>query len=453
MSFSKLQLAPAILKAVTNCGYKQPTPVQAEAIPPALEGRDVIASAQTGTGKTAAFVLPALQRLLQCGTKSRKGPSVLVLTPTRELAEQITQATRTYGRHLPFKSATIVGGMPYRDQFKALGQKPDLLIATPGRLLDHMERGSVDLSSVHLLVLDEADRMLDMGFIDDVEKIAAAVPGKRQTLMFAATLDMKVTKLAAHLLKEPLLIQIEAQQATNINIEQRLHMVDDIQHKNRMLQHLIEDSSMKQAIIFSATRRDADKLARELHAQGQLAAALHGDMKQGARNRTIKNLRCGRIRLLVATDVAARGLDVAGISHVINYDLPKFAEDYVHRIGRTGRAGATGIAISFASRQERSYLAKIEKYIGQTLCQQVIPGLEPKRPLQAPAGARGKRPNSAAPNRFDAAGAPEWASCKPRGRSGTGQNAHKSKHAGHPRRGASAKDGRLACQYWGGGNH
>lgn len=450
MSFANLQLAPAILKAVTHCGYNHPTPVQTEAIPPALAGRDVIASAQTGTGKTAAFVLPALQRLLESSPKSRKGPEVLILSPTRELAEQITQAVRTYGKRLPFKSATIVGGMPYREQFKALGQKPELLIATPGRLIDHLERGSVDLSGVRLLVLDEADRMLDMGFIDDVRKIAAAVPEQRQTLMFAATLDAKVTKLAGRLLNEPVLIQIEARQTTNINIEQRLHVVDDIQHKNRMLQHLLEDGSLQQAIIFSATRRDADKLARELHAQGQSAAALHGDMKQGARNRTIDNLRRGRIKLLVATDVAARGLDVAGISHVINYDLPRFAEDYVHRIGRTGRAGASGIAISFASRQERSYLLKIEKYIGQTLPQQVIPGLEPKRPMQMTGSTGEKQQRRAAPTRFAAASAPPWASAKPAGKRGGGQSTHKSKHAPHIRRAGAAKDGRLACEYWGG---
>ena len=453
MSFTELKLAPAILKAVTHCGYNHPTPVQTAAIPPALEGRDVIASAQTGTGKTAAFVLPALQRLLQTAPRSKKGPGVLILTPTRELAEQITQATRTYGKHLPFKSTTIVGGMPYREQFRALGQKLDLLIATPGRLIDHLERGSVDLSTVHLLVLDEADRMLDMGFIDAVQKIAAMVPDQRQTLMFAATLDAHVTKLAGRLLKEPLLIQIEAQQATNINIEQRLHVVDDIKHKNRMLQHLIADRSVTQAIIFSATRRDADKLARELHAQGQSAAALHGDMKQGARNRTIKDLRCGKIRLLVATDVAARGLDVAGISHVINYDLPRFAEDYVHRIGRTGRAGAAGIAISFASRQESSYLVKIEKYIGQTICRQVIPGLEPTRSLQVTGFAAEKQFSRGAPTRFAAANTPKWAAAKPRGKSASGPNAPKGKHSPHTRRAAAAKDGRLACEYWGGRSH
>jgi len=449
MSFSKLQLPPAILKAVTNCGYHNPTPVQAEAIPHALKGRDVIASAQTGTGKTAAFVLPALHKLLQAGPQNKKGPNVLILTPTRELAEQITQSTRTYGKYLPFKSATIVGGMPYREQFRSLAQKPDLLIATPGRLIDHMERGSIDLSSVHLLILDEADRMLDMGFIDDVEKITSAVPEKRQTLMFAATLDKKVTKLAGRLLKEPLLIQIEAKQTTNINIEQRLHVFDDVQHKNRMLKHLIGDRSIKQAIIFSATRRDADKLAKELHGQGQSAAALHGDMKQAARNRTIKNLRCGKIRLLVATDVAARGLDVAGISHVINYDLPKFAEDYVHRIGRTGRAGATGIAISFASYQERNYLCRIEKYIGQTLPQQVIPGLEPKRQLQKIGSSRGSQQRKAVsgwPNDSDPS---KWSPAKPRGKNGSKQSIHKGKHPTRSNRGNVPKDGRLACDYWG----
>lgn len=444
MTFAKLQLAPPILKAIDACGYNDPTPVQAEAIPKALAGHDLIASAQTGTGKTAAFVLPALQRLWEGAPGRKKGPRILVLTPTRELADQITQAARTYGKLLPFKSVSIVGGMPYTEQFKSIAQKPDLLIATPGRLVDLMDRGRIDLSAVEIFVLDEADRMLDMGFIDDVQKISAAVPVKRQTLLFAATLGRQVVNLAERLLKNPLRIQIAAKQTTNEHIEQRLHMVDDIQHKNRMLQHLVADRSLKQAIIFSATRKDADNLARQLHAQGHSAAALHGDMKQNARNQTIRNLRCGRIRLLVATDVAARGLDVLGVSHVINFDLPKFAEDYVHRIGRTGRAGASGIAISFASQSDRGYLSRIERYIGHTLPQQIIPGLEPKRPLSSMTTAKGLRPKPSMGVPADLSGA-KWPPANKQKNGG-----RKGKRATVSSRGATKKQGHLQDEYRGG---
>jgi superfamily II DNA/RNA helicase len=397
MSFSNLQLVTPILKAVNLCGYAAPTPIQAEAIPQALAGRDLIATAQTGTGKTAAFVLPALQRLSvpPAGAKRSKGPRVLVLTPTRELANQVTDAVRTYGKFMRIRSGAIVGGMPYFEQQRLLAQPVDFIVATPGRLIDHMERGRIDFSRLELLVLDEADRMLDMGFSDAVDTIAKATPTNRQTLMFTATMDNTMTKLAQRLLTEPMRVEIAGKKTTLEAIEQRLHAADDMQHKSRMLKHLISDSGMTRAIIFSATKRNADQLAVELSAQGHAAAALHGDMSQGARNRTIMNMRRGKIRLLVATDVAARGLDVSGITHVINYDLPKNAEDYVHRIGRTGRAGATGIAISFASVKEIDFLRQIERYIGQSIPQQVIPGLEPVRPLHRfESGRRGPGPSS-----------------------------------------------------------
>lgn len=391
MSFEQLQLIPPLLKALAQCGHDNPTPVQAEAIPKVLAGRDLIASAQTGTGKTAAFVLPALQKL--ASSPGRKpGPRVLILTPTRELADQITQATRTYGKYLRAKSTAIFGGMPYNEQLKALSQSPDMIIATPGRLLDHMGRGRINLSHVELFVLDEADRMLDMGFIEDVERISDAVPKDSQTLLFAATVGNSTTKLAQKLLKDPEQVRVAPEKVTLDCIEQRLHVVDDLRHKNRLLQHLCEDSTVTKAIIFSATKRDADSLAHDLKAQGYAAEALHGDMTQNARNRTMKNMRRGKIRLLVATDVAARGLDVKEISHVINFDLPHFAEDYVHRIGRTGRAGESGIAISFASRSDLPYLTRIERYIGRNLPVSVIPGLEPVRPM-APKPAK-KRSNS-----------------------------------------------------------
>ncbi len=391
MSFAELKLTPSILKAVAACGYSSPTPIQEKAIPLALAGHDLIATAQTGTGKTAAFVLPALQLLSAPPRNSSRGPRVLVLTPTRELANQVTDAIRIYGKFMRIRHGAILGGMPYREQLRLLSQPVDLIVATPGRLIDHLERGRMNLSRLDLLVLDEADRMLDMGFSEDVDKIASLAPAERQTMMFTATLDETMARLARRLLREPVRIEVAGKKMTLDQIEQRLHVADNLQHKQKMLRHLIEDKDLTRAIIFSATKRDADVIAQELASQGHSAAALHGDMTQGARNRTITALRRGKVRLLVATDVAARGLDVSGISHVINFDLPKCAEDYVHRIGRTGRAGASGIAVSFASLNDLSYLQRIERLIGQSLPQHVIPGLEPSRPLMRLSGNPGKR--------------------------------------------------------------
>jgi len=398
MSFETLNLSEPILKAIAACGYTAPTPIQAQSIPLAMAGKDLIGSAQTGTGKTASFVLPALERLLTPSTLKGKGPRILVLTPTRELANQVTDAVKSYGKFMRVRCGAILGGMPYREQMALLSQPVDIIVATPGRLIDHLDRRSINLSRLELLILDEADRMLDMGFSEDVDRIAAASPDDRQTLLFTATMDDAMAKLAKRLLKDPVRIAVAATAVTELQIEQRLHVTDDMRHKNRLLQHLIADASLTKAIIFSATKRDADMLASELYSQGHAAAALHGDMSQGARNKTIVNMRRGKVRLLVATDVAARGLDVTGISHVINFDLPKFAEDYVHRIGRTGRAGASGIAISFCSGNEVAYLDKIERFTGKTLPQHVIEGLEPTRPLRragggAP-GARKGRPSS-----------------------------------------------------------
>ena len=393
MTFAELNLSPTLLKAVTACGYTTPTPVQAQAIPLAMAGHDLIATAQTGTGKTAAFVLPSLERLSVRSQVKGRGPRILVLTPTRELANQVTDAVRSLSTFSRVRCGAILGGMPYREQLRLLSQPVDIIVATPGRLIDHLERGRLDLGRVELLILDEADRMLDMGFSEDVDRIAAATPAGRQTLLFTATMDSTMARLAQRLLTEPQRVEIAGKRTTHELIEQRLHVADDLQHKNRLLQHLLADKALSRAIIFSATKRDADALATELTRNGHSAAALHGDMSQGARNRTITDMKRGKVRLLVATDVAARGLDVNGISHVINFDLPRFAEDYVHRIGRTGRAGATGIAISFASLNEVSYLQRIERYIGQKLPLQVIEGLEPKRSLPTlPGGQRSGRP-------------------------------------------------------------
>ena len=379
MSFENLNLHPDILKAIIDSGYTTPTPIQEQAIPELLAGHDIMASAQTGTGKTAAFMLPALHRLATPSKINCRGPRILVLTPTRELALQVSEAASKYGKYLNrIKVVSILGGMPYPLQNKLLSQPVDILVATPGRLIDHIQRGRIDFSRLEMLVLDEADRMLDMGFIDDVEKIAGSIPNDHQTLLFSATLDNSITRVANRLLNSPKRIQIATQQTKMDNIEQRLHYVDDMSHKKKLLEHLLGNDDLKQAIVFTATKRDADTLADNLSAQGHVASALHGDMNQRERTRTLTKLRNGRLRILVATDVAARGIDVAGITHVINFDLPKFAEDYVHRIGRTGRAGASGIAVSFASGKDGAHLKKIERFTGHRITSHIIPGLEPR---------------------------------------------------------------------------
>ena len=393
-----MNLPPSIQKAISACGYSEPTPIQARAIPLARVGRDLIASAQTGTGKTAAFIIPALERLAR-PAKSGMGPRVLVLTPTRELAAQVADSVARYGRFIRMRYGSIVGGVPYPEQLRMLRQPIDLVVATPGRLIDHLERGRLDLSRVELLVLDEADRMLDMGFTDAVDQIAAATPKERQTLLFTATMDEPMAKLAGRLLEEPERIAISPPEAVHTQIEQRLMVTDNLKHKHQLLNRLLEDNEIRQAIIFSATKRDADALARDLYDRGYSAAPLHGDMTQGTRNRTLANILRGKVRQLVATDVAARGLDIKGISHVLNFDLPRAAAEYVHRIGRTGRAGATGIAISFASPSEVQYLQRIERYTGQSVPVHTIEGLEPSGQMASPGkrsnragGGKGKRP-------------------------------------------------------------
>jgi len=388
VSFESLKLHPSIYKAILEAGYAHPTPIQQQAIPEALAGHDLMASAQTGTGKTAAFIMPALQLLAEPSTMRGKGPRVLVLTPTRELAAQVSEAARKYGKFLRIRSGAIVGGMGYPQQNRLLSQPLDLLVATPGRLIDHMERGRIDFSRLEILVLDEADRMLDMGFLPDVERIAAATPATRQTLLFSATLEGTIGKLAQKLLRDPLTIQISAKGTSQANIEQRVHYVDDLSHKNRLLHHLLAGQEVNQAIVFTSTKRHADQLADDLGAIGHKVAALHGDMKQSARNRTLTKLRHGDVRVLVATDVAARGIDVSGISHVINFDMPKFAEDYVHRIGRTGRAGSSGTAVSLVSGTDRMSLQKIERFTGKRIEAHVIPGFEPQRRSQQPSASR-----------------------------------------------------------------
>lgn len=392
--FDKLNLHPSIIRAIIETGYTNPTPIQAQAIPEVMAGHDLMASAQTGTGKTAAFTLPALNLLATPHPSKSRGPRIMVLVPTRELAAQVNEAARKYGKFIRARTVSIVGGMPYPLQNKLLSQPLDILVATPGRLLDHMERGRIDLSRLQMLILDEADRMLDMGFMPDIERINQALPKERQTLMFSATFEGEIARIAKNLLNNPKVIQIASQKEKHANIEQRLHFVDDMTHKNKLLEHLLIAPDVNQVIVFTSTKRHADLLAEDLYAAGHKTAALHGDMTQGARNRTLTKLRHGDVKVLVATDVAARGIDVNGITHVINYDLPKFAEDYVHRIGRTGRAGKTGVAVSFASNMDRHQIRKIEQFTGQRLEASVIEGFEPKRPaprMDGPGAGRNDR--------------------------------------------------------------
>lgn len=386
IKFADLNLDKNILSAVRSEGYESPTPIQAQAIPFALDGRDIMASAQTGSGKTAAFLLPTLQKLTKRSEKPGKGPRALVLTPTRELAAQVEKNALAYAKNMRwFRTVSIVGGASFGYQTRALSKPVDLIVATPGRLMDLMQSGKVDFERLEVLILDEADRMLDMGFIDDIETIVEATPTDRQTLLFSATWDGAVGKLARKLTKDPEIIEVERVDDQG-KIEEQLLYCDDMRHKNRLLDHILRDANIDQCVIFTSTKAMTEVIADELYEKGFAANCLHGDMPQGWRNRTLMDLRKGRCKILVATDVAARGIDVPTITHVINYDLPKQAEDYVHRIGRTGRAGRTGIAITFAEVNEYVKVHKIEKYIGRKLPELTIEGMEPTRKRKSASG-------------------------------------------------------------------
>ena len=391
LSFSDLKLQSPLLTALAAAGYEQPTPVQLESIPAALANHDLMVSAQTGSGKTAAFLLPTLQKMIKRSEKPGKGPRALVLTPTRELAQQVEKNAQIYGKNMPWlRSVTLVGGTSFGQQIRALSRPIDLIVATPGRLMDHMRQGRIDFSRLEVLILDEADRMLDMGFIDDIETIVAATPSERQTLLFSATWDGMVGKLAQKLTNQPEKIDI-AREEKQGKIDEQLLYCDDSRHKNRLLDFILRDTSIDQAVIFTATKAMSEQLADRLYENGFSANCLHGDMPQGWRNRTLMDLRKGRIKILVATDVAARGIDVPTITHVINYDLPKQAEDYVHRIGRTGRAGRTGLAITFAEVNEYVKVHKIERYLNRKLPEQTIDGMEPTRKRVSKPTGRGRR--------------------------------------------------------------
>jgi ATP-dependent RNA helicase RhlE len=373
-SFAELRLCPPLERALADARYITPTPIQAAAIPHILAGRDVLGCAQTGTGKTAAFALPILHYLDEERSPAvPRAPRVLVLSPTRELAAQIGESFRSYGRHLSVRGTVIYGGVGQHPQVQALSKGVHIVVATPGRLLDLMNQRHVRLDGIEVLVLDEADRMLDMGFLPDLKRIVAALPRERQSLFFSATMPSEVARLAGSLLTDPVRVAVTPVSSTVETIEQRV-MFAGQGDKRSLLRRLFDDNALHQVLVFTRTKRRANDVARQLCHSGVEADAIHGNKSQSARTRALAQFRSGRLRALVATDIAARGLDVTGISHVINYDLPNEPESYVHRIGRTGRAGASGIAVSFCDTSERGYLRDIERLIGRTI---PVEGTEP----------------------------------------------------------------------------
>jgi ATP-dependent RNA helicase RhlE len=389
MSFESLGLSPELLNAVAREGYVEPTPVQAEAIPFVLAGRDVLAGAQTGTGKTAAFVLPTLQLL---GARSRAGTVVpgrrqrapircLVLTPTRELALQVEESVRTYGSRMPLRSTTIYGGVGFDPQVRALRAGPDIVVATPGRLLDHAGQRTIDLSSVEILVLDEADRMLDMGFIRDIRRVLALLPAERQNLLFSATFSDAIRELAAGFLSDPAYVQIARRNAPIELVRQVVYPVDR-ERKRELLSHLVRSGRIDRALIFTRTKHGANRLAEQLSRDGISAAAIHGNRSQAQRVRALDDFKSGRVSLLVATEIAARGLDIEALPHVVNYELPMVPADYVHRIGRTGRAGMHGDAISLVCIDETDLLVEIERLLRQPIPRERIAGFEVDRSIR-----------------------------------------------------------------------
>jgi len=366
--FKELQLIEPILKALETEGYTTPTPIQEQAIPLALEGRDLLGCAQTGTGKTAAFAIPILQLVYQSIQKGNRSKTIkaLVLTPTRELAIQIDESFAAYGRYLYLKHQVIFGGVSQVPQVNALRNGVDILVATPGRLLDLMQQGYIKLHEIDFFVLDEADRMLDMGFINDVKKIVAKLPAKKQTFFFSATMPTEIEKLSATLLHQPAKVEVTPVSSTVEKIEQAVYYVEKDQKKHLLI-HLLKDKAIQTALVFTRTKHGADKVVKELTRVGISTEAIHGNKSQNARQRALTNFKSGSTRILVATDIAARGIDVDQLSHVFNYELPNVPETYVHRIGRTGRAGASGMAVSFCDTEERAYLKDIQKLIKITL--------------------------------------------------------------------------------------
>src|SRR4249920_896831 len=386
---------PELVRAVADEGYTSPTPVQTQAIPFILEGRDVLAGAQTGTGKTAGFTLPLLQRLAAHGNASpspAKHPvRALIITPTRELAAQVEESVRTYGKHMPLRSTLVYGGVGINPQIDALRRGVDILVATPGRLLDHLQQKTVDLRHVEILVLDEADRMLDMGFIRDIKRILAVLPKRRQNLLFSATFSAEIKALADGLLNAPAMIEVARRNSTVEIISQKIHPVDR-DRKRELLSHLIKTNNWHQVLVFTRTKHGANKLAEQLNHDGITALAIHGNKSQAARTRALAEFKVGRLQVLCATDIAARGIDIEDLPHVVNYDLPNVPEDYVHRIGRTGRAGNEGEAISLVCIDEKEFLRDIERLIKREIPVTVIAGCEPDpRAVAQPVFAKQQR--------------------------------------------------------------
>ncbi len=426
MSFNTLGLSEPLLRAISEEGYSQPTPIQQQAIPLILAKKDVLAGAQTGTGKTAGFTLPLLQLLSQSAPNSGKRKiRALILTPTRELAAQVGESVTTYGRYLSFKSSIIFGGVGINPQIAALRQGVDIVIATPGRLLDLAKQKALSLSDVEYLILDEADRMLDMGFIHDIKKILAMLPKKRQNLLFSATFSDEIKKLADGLLNTPTLIEVARRNTASEQVEQSVYFVDKLR-KKELLSHLIKMGNWQQVLVFTRTKHGANRLCAQLEQDGISAAAIHGNKSQGARTKALADFKNGSVRILVATDIAARGIDIDLLPHVVNYELPNIPEDYVHRIGRTGRAGNEGEAISLVCIDEKAFLRDIEKLIKKEIPKIVLEAFKPDPSIKAePIEQKGRGQqsrNKPSPNKND-----------PSGR-GRGENRPNSRSSSTPRK-------------------
>ncbi len=387
MTFEELGLAAPLLRAVKEKGYTEPSPIQAEAIPPVLLGRDIMAAAQTGTGKTAGFVLPILQLLTTTAPTHPHRLRALIITPTRELAAQVAESVVTYGKHLPLKSVVVFGGVKINPQISALRKGVDILVATPGRLLDLYQRGEVRFNEIEILVLDEADRMLDMGFIHDIRRILKALPAKRQNLLFSATFANEIRQLTKSILHNPVEVEVSPPNATAERVEQWVYPVDK-KSKAAVLRQLVVENNWQQVLVFSRTKHGANKLSQQLEKAGIDAAAIHGNKSQAARTKALAGFKAGKIRVLVATDIAARGLDIVQLPQVVNFDLPNVPEDYVHRIGRTGRAGAAGKAYSLVSADEIKQLNAIEHVIQRHLTREYVDGFEPDHEVPASAPMR-----------------------------------------------------------------
>jgi ATP-dependent RNA helicase RhlE len=421
MSFSSLGLSEQLVRATTDQGYETPSPIQAQAIPAVLSGRDVMAAAQTGTGKTAGFTLPLLQRLGE-NPRTGKGPRALILTPTRELAAQVHDSVNLYSKYVPTKAAVVFGGVKINPQMMKLRKGLDVLVATPGRLMDLYQQNAVRFNEVEILVLDEADRMLDMGFIRDIRKILSLLPAKRQNLLFSATFSNEIRTLAEGLLDNPVQVEVAARNTSAENIKQSVYPVDQNQ-KTALLSKLVRDNSWDQVLVFTRTKHGANRLTQKLEKDGITAAAIHGNKSQGARTRALADFKAGEVRVLVATDIAARGLDIKQLPQVVNFELPNVPEDYVHRIGRTGRAGESGHALSLVSADEGKMLAGIERLIKKQLPRTEVEGFEPTNnlPLKPkakadPSRARNRNGNGGGNGR--PGGKPRSFGDKPGGRSG-----------------------------------